>query len=304
MHKPWQKTLIWCSLCLLNLLLTILLPTIGSGIVHASSRADSVQRRDRQENAASSQIADLRNEALTLQQRLLQQATTWSNQHTYYNSYDNKTYNLGYEYQAIVSYPTQDLLAHASTVAAYQYIVGQLNGWQADFAAYTANFSDSTPYDQVHTTDLQLMRRNGEMSAQVVVISLAEQAMRVYQNGKLLKAFLVVTGMPGHPSLPGNWWVERKETNATFLSGKQPGQDGYYPPTPVAYALQYHGAGYYIHQSWWRGQYGPYNQFPHLDPKGTPFAYEGSHGCVNMSTPDVTWLYNFAKVGTTRIIIY
>lgn len=254
--------------------------------------------------AASSSLADLRAEALSLRQQLWREATDWSNQHAYYDRYDGKTYNLGYEYQAIAYYPTQNLLASASSVADYLYIIDQLNGWQADFAAYTENFNDQTPYYQAHATDLQLLRQNSEMAAQVVVISLAEQAMRVYQNGTLLKAFLVVTGMPGHASLPGNWWIEDKVTDTTFISGRQPGEPGYYPPTPIAYALLYHSAGYFIHQSWWRGQYGAYNQFPHFDPYGTSFAYEGSHGCINLSTADVAWLYSFAQVSTTRVIIY
>ena len=281
-----------------------MLLSIGTGVTYASVRVPASTTGGARSLAASSQFADLRGEALSLQQQLWQEATAWSNQHTYYDSYDGKTYNLGYEYQAIAYYPTQNLLDSASTIADYQYIIGQLHGWLADFAAYTANFATQTPYNQVHATDLQLLRQDSAMSAQVVVISLSEQAIRVYQNGTLLKAFQVVTGMPGHASLPGNWWIENKVTNTTFLSGKQPGQPGYYPPTPVAYALQYHSAGYFIHQSWWRGQYGPGNQFPHFDPNGTSFAYEGSHGCINVSTADITWLYNFVQVNTTRVIVY
>lgn len=249
-------------------------------------------------------IPALKAEALDLQQQLLQKATAWSSQHSYHDSYDGQTYNLGYEYEAIAYYPTQNLLNSARTVADYQYIVEQLQGWLADFAAYTANFSDATPYNQVHATDTRLLQRNSATSGKVVVISLFEQAMRIYQDGKLIKAFQVVTGMPGHASLPGSWQIESKETNTTFTSGKQPGEEGYYPPTPIAFAMQYHSAGYFIHQSWWRGQYGPYNQFPHMDPWGTSFAYEGSHGCINMSTSDVAWLYNFAQVNTTRVIVY
>ena len=253
---------------------------------------------------STSQIPALKSEALNLQQQLEQQAAAWSSQHTYYDSYDGKTYNLGYEYQAIVNYPAQYLLDTAQSVADYQYAIGQLQGWLADFAAYTTNFNDTTPYNQVHTTDLQRMQQESATAGQTIVISLSEQAMRVYQDGKLVNAFQIVTGMPGHASLPGNWWIESKVTNTTFTSGKQPGQEGYYPPTPIALAMQYHSDGYFIHQSWWRSQYGPHNQFPHMDSGGTPFAYEGSHGCINMSTADVTWLYNFAQVNTTRVIVY
>ncbi len=250
------------------------------------------------------QIPALKTEALSLQQQLEQRATAWSSQHIYFDSYDGKTYNLGYEYQAVAQYPTQNLLDSAKSVADYQCIVGQLQGWLADFAAYTTNFTDPTPYNQIHTTDLQRMQQEGATTGQTIVVSLAEQAMRVYQDGKLVNAFQIVTGMPGHASLPGNWWIESKLTNTTFTSGKQPGQQGYYPPTPIALAMQYHSAGYFIHQSWWRSQYGPNNQFPHLDSAGTSFAYEGSHGCINMSTTDVTWLYAFAQVNSTRVLVY
>ena len=304
MRRPLQKTLKWCSPFCLSLLLACTLNSFGSGTAHASTRVPPAATVSTRAAGTASQLANLRGEALSLQQQLWQEATAWSNGHTYYDSYDGKTYNLGYEYQQIAYYPTQNLLASASTVADYQYVIGQLNGWLADFSAYTQNFSNKTPYTQVHVTDLQLLRQNGDMSASVIVISLGEQAMRVYQNGKLVKAFQVVTGMPGHASLPGNWWIEAKATNTTFLSGKKPGQPGYYPPTPVAYALQYHSSGYFIHQSWWRGQYGPNNQFPHYDPHGTPFGYEGSHGCVNMSTANVAWLYSFAHVNTTKVIVY
>jgi hypothetical protein len=145
-------------------------------VANASARAPQARTDD---------ISALRVEALNLQQQLYQEATTWSGAHTYYDSYDGKTYNLGYEYQAIAYYPTQNLLNSAQSVADYQYIIGQLNGWLADFNAYTTNFSDPTHYNQVHATDQQLMQQNGEMAGQTIVISLAEQAMRVYQDSKL-----------------------------------------------------------------------------------------------------------------------
>ena len=250
------------------------------------------------------QLPALQAEATGLQQKLTQQANNWANKHTYYDSYDGVTYNLGYEYQAIVNYPTQGLIDSSQTVADYQYAIGQLNNWLANFQAYQKDFSDKTPYNQVHQTDTQLMQKYGDTSGKVIVVSLAEQAMRVYQDGKLVNSFQVVTGMPNHPSLPGTWWIETRQTDIKFTSGKQPGQEGYYPPTPIAYALLYHSGGYFIHEAWWRTMYGPDMQFPHLDPGGTSFAYQGSHGCVNMSTADVQWVYNFATVDTTKLIIY
>ncbi|MGH2481298.1 MAG: L,D-transpeptidase, partial [Ktedonobacteraceae bacterium] len=208
-----------------------------STAMHALARASQSAAA---KHISTIQIPALKSEALSLQQQLEQQAATWSSQHTYYDSYDGKTYNLGYEYQAIVNYPAQYLLDNAQSVADYQYAIGQFQGWLADFAAYTTNFNDSTPYNQVHATDLQRMQQESATTGQTIVISLSEQAMRVYQDGKLVNAVQIVTGMPGHASLPGNWWIESKVTNTTFTSGKQPGQEGYYPPTPIALAMQYH----------------------------------------------------------------
>lgn len=249
-------------------------------------------------------IPALKAEIAGLQKQLSQAAEVWGNKHAYHDSYDGVTYQLGYEYQNVVYYPMQGLLDKAETVADYQYIIEQLHVWLANFDAYKANFSDKTPYDQVHKTDQQLLSRYGYTSGKVLVVSFSEQAMRVYQDGKLVNAFQVVTGMPSHPSLPGTWWIETRETNIEFTSGKQPDEDGYYPPTPIAYAMRYHSDGYYIHESWWRSLYGPGNQFPHNDPNGSGFAFAGSHGCVNMSTETVAWVYNFVDLDSTKIIMY
>jgi len=247
----------------------------------------------------------MKTEATALQQQLQQGATQWSQQHTYYDDFNQTTYNLGYEYGVDgISSWAQQQIDNSQTLADYQQTIENLHMWLSNFQAYKADFVDKTPYNQVHQTDTQLLQHNGYTSGKVIVISLAEEAMRVYQDGQLVNAFQVVTGMPQHPSLPGIWWVESRQTNITFTSGKQPGQEGYYPPTPIAYALQYHSGGYFVHQSWWRTEYGPNKQFPHIDVNGTPFAYEGSHGCVNMSTSDVQWVYNFASTLSTKIVIY
>ena len=251
------------------------------------------------------QIPTMKAEATSLQQQLQQGATQWGQQHTYYDSYNQTTYKLGYEYGADgISGWAQQQIDSSQTVADYQQTIENLQMWLTNFQAYKADFVDKTPYNQVHQTDTRLLQHYGYTSGKVIVVSLAEETIRVYQDNHLVNTFQVVTGMPQHPSLPGTWWVENRQTNIQFTSGKQPGQDGYYPPTPIAYALQYHSGGYFIHQSWWRSEYGPNKQFPHIDYNGTSFAYEGSHGCVNVSTPNIQWLYNFATTGTTKIVIY
>ncbi len=152
----------------------------------------------------------MKTEATALQQQLQQGATQWSQQHTYYDDFNQTTYNLGYEYGVDgISSWAQQQIDNSQTLADYQQTIENLHMWLSNFQAYKADFVDKTPYNQVHQTDTQ-----------------------------------------------------------------------------------------------WRTEYGPNKQFPHIDVNGTPFAYEGSHGCVNMSTSDVQWVYNFASTLSTKIVIY
>lgn len=257
------------------------------------------------QHLAAIQFPTLKVEAPALRQKLIAEAKAWGTTHTYHDSYNGVTYQMAYEYGANgIASNALYLLNTARTQADYQYLVDQENIWLANFQAYQTNVDDKTPYNQVHQTDTQLIQQYGYASGKVIVVSLSEQAMRVYQDGQLVKSFLVVTGMPAHPSLPGTWWVQSQQRNVPFNSGVKPGQEGYYPPLIIGYAMQYHSNGYFLHQSWWRHKYGPYLQFPHLDPGGTSGAQIGTHGCVNMSTPDVQWLFSFAQVNSTKIIIY
>ena len=253
---------------------------------------------------AAIQLPAMKAESMHLQQQLQQEVAAWGKQHVYHNAYDNKNYPLGYEYGPDgMGGWVQDELSSAQTLADYQQAVEDINMYLTNFQAMMTNSSDKTPYNQIHQTDTQLIQHYGKTGKRVVVISLEEQAMRVYDNGKLVKSFLVTTGRPTKPSLPGVWWVEGKLSPTVFKSGEPPSSPDYYPPTPINFAMQYHSQGYFLHDSWWRVNYGPGTNYPHADDSGDPFSAQGSHGCVNMSKADAGWLYGFVKV-YTPIIMY
>lgn len=253
---------------------------------------------------AAIQMPAMKTEGLNLQQKLNQQVTSWGQQHTYHNAYDNTTYPLGYEYASNgIGGWVQDDLSSAKNVADYQQAIENLNMYQSNFQAYMTNSSDKTPYNQSHNTDLQLIQQNGKMNSKAVIVSLSEQAMRVYNNGKLVNAFLVTTGRPDKPSIPGTWWVEGKQSPTVFKAGVPQSDPNWYPDTPINYAMQYHSGGYFLHDSWWRNDYGPGTNYPHADSSGDSFSSQGSHGCVNLSKDDAGWLYNFVEL-YTPIIIY
>lgn len=250
------------------------------------------------------QLPAMKTESQNLLQQLQQQAASWSQQHQYYNAFDNTNYPLGFEYGPNgVGGWTKDEVNSAQTVADYQQAIEDINMYLTNFQAMTTNSSDKTPYNQEHQTDIQLMQRYGKMNNKVIVVSLEEQAVRVYDSGKLVNAFLATTGRPERPSIPGVWWVEGKLSPTVFKSGVPPSSPYYYPDTPINYAIQYHSQGYFIHDSWWRADYGPGTNYPHADSSGNPFAAQGSHGCVNLSEANAAWLYSFVKLYTS-IIVY
>jgi len=249
-------------------------------------------------------IPALKAEVTSLHRWLAQQVTAWEQSHTYHDTYNGTTYGLGYEYGSNgVEGIIQDELASAKTPSDYQQAIEDVNMFLQNFQAYKANAEDKTPWNQVHQTDLQLLHSYRLLEQKVVVISLSEQALRVYNHGRLVKAFQVTTGRPEKPSLPGAWSVESKQAPTIFKSDEPKGSPYWYPDTPINYAMLYHSGGYFLHDSWWRDNYGFGTQFPHVDSSGDSFSFDGSHGCVNISTPNAAWLYNFVDV-STRVIIY
>jgi hypothetical protein len=276
--------------------------------LHAAQNDTAYQKALHTLNAhvAAIQIPALKTEANSLFQQLQQDAANFGKQHTYYDSYNNTTYPLGYQYGsngATGPLWLQGELNSAQTLSDYQQAIEDLNMDLTNFQAMVADYNDKTPYNQVHQTDLQLLQHYGYMNTKVVVVSLAEQAVRVYDNGKLVRAFLVTTGQPDLPTPPGTWWVEGKKSPTEFKSTAPQNSPEWYPPTPINFAMQFHSNGYFLHDSWWRTQYGPGTNFPHIDPGGTQYSIHGSHGCVNMSEADAQWLYNFVQV-YTHVLIY
>lgn len=254
-------------------------------------------------HVGSIKIPAMKAESQSLQKQLQQQVASWGQQHQYHDDYNNTNYPLGFEYGPTgIGAWVQQELDTAQTMADYQQAVEDLNMYLANFQAMTTGANDKTPYNQVHQTDIQLMQHYGFMHKKVVVVSLYEQAMRVYQDGQLVNAFLVTTGRPDKPSPPGTWWVEGKKSPTVFKADVPKTSPYWYPDTPINYAMQYHSDGYFLHDSWWRSDYGPGTNFPHQDSSGDPFSAQGSHGCVNLSKDNAAWLYNFVQLYTTVLV--
>ncbi len=256
---------------------------------------------------ASIQLPLAQGQANYLLKQFHQEVTNWGRTHQYHDPYDGGAYNLDYEYdmQGIGS-DADAAVQSAQTLDDYNSAIDLLNSDFLHLHAMEADYSDNTLWYHQHATDVSLMEHYGvwgPTGGQVLVVSLIEQTLRYYNNGKLVRAFQVVTGQYLKPSPPGFWSIFLREHPTEFKSSEPPGSAFWYPPTPIQYAMEYHSGGYFFHDSWWRGIYGQGTNFPHSDPSGTTsFNGNGSHGCINMAPNDVAWLYSQIPWGTPVIV--
>lgn len=113
-----------------------------------------------------------------------------------------------------------------------------------------------------------------------VEVDLSEQKVYAYKGKRLLKTFIVSTGLPNTPTVVGEFRVYIK-----YVSQDMSGYGYYLPDVPY---VMYFYKDYALHGTYW------HNNF------GTPM----SHGCVNMRTSDAKWMYDFAKMGTLVVVHY
>ncbi len=108
----------------------------------------------------------------------------------------------------------------------------------------------------------------------LILVVLREQRVYVYEDGKLLKNVLVSTGLPGTPTVQGDFRIYLK-----YKSQLMSGQGYYLPGVPW---VMYFYRDYGLHGTYWHKNF------------GRPM----SHGCVNMPTDEAKWLYDWSEIGT------
>jgi hypothetical protein len=284
------------------------LTTDQASLANAKSISDYLKVSAQIDSDTNSiQFPLVQGQATYLLKQFHQEVSIWGNSHQYHDAYDGNAYNLDYEYdvQGIGS-DADAAVQYSQTIDDYQSAIDLINNDFLHLRAMEADYSDKTPWNQPHTTDINLMKHYnvyGSSSGQVLVVSLVEQTLRYYNNGKLVRSFLIVSGQYLRPSVPGFWSIILRQHPTQFKSTEPPGSAFWYPPTPIQYAMEYHAGGYFFHDSWWRADYGPGMNFPHSDSSGTTsFNDNGSHGCINMNPNDVQWLYPQIGWGTPVIV--
>jgi lipoprotein-anchoring transpeptidase ErfK/SrfK len=116
-------------------------------------------------------------------------------------------------------------------------------------------------------------------------VNQATHEMQVFDNGKLIKTFPVSTGRQVYPTMDGvHIAIEKSQVvqmdSATV--GIPKGSPGYYNET-VYWDVRISDGGEFVHAAPWSvGEQGHINV---------------SHGCVNLSTENAEWFYNWALNG-------
>ena len=115
-----------------------------------------------------------------------------------------------------------------------------------------------------------------------IVINIEEQKLRYYVKGKVVFETDIVSGQNGRTP-KGTYSILNKARNVTLV-----GEDY---ETVVRYWMPFIGRNYGIHDASWRSRFG-----------GTIYKYNGSHGCVNVSSKAAAQLYDMVEIGTPVII--
>lgn len=115
-------------------------------------------------------------------------------------------------------------------------------------------------------------------------VNLSTQTLVAFEGDVPVFETLVSSGLPQWPTVTGQYRTYMKYESQT-MNGYLLGYDYYLPDVPY---VMYFYEDYAIHGTYWHSNF------------GTPM----SHGCVNVSTPDAGWLFNWAPVGTVVNVTY
>lgn len=245
-------------------------------------------------------------ESWYLIKKLDRDANAWGQAHLYHDKFDGKNYIVDSGYtMAGIGYWLQRENGWSYTTADYQSVVNDDLNEFFNFQMFQLDYADKSPSNQPRQADLLMMQHYPSLKhGTVIMVAMAEQYLRFYVDGKLVNSFPITGGRVERPTLPGVWTTQDRKSPDEFKSDDPPGSPFWYPPTPIHYAILYHWGGFFVHDAWWRADYGWGTQFPHYDSGGDEsFAGNGSHGCVNVREDRAAWLWAHTD-WNTQIVIY
>ncbi|MCW1929966.1 MAG: L,D-transpeptidase [Candidatus Kerfeldbacteria bacterium] len=129
---------------------------------------------------------------------------------------------------------------------------------------------------------VQTQRGDLSKGSKYVVTDLSEQTTTLWEDGYILKQFLISSGAGGRPTPTGETKISYKKALINY-DGAMFGESYHFANTP--WNTMFRSGGYFFHTAYW------HNNF------GNPM----SHGCINMREPDAHFLYDWTEMGTVVI---
>lgn len=120
----------------------------------------------------------------------------------------------------------------------------------------------------------------GVESDRWIEINLFQQTIAVYENGQLVYASLVTSGVAPLYTRPGLFQIFEKKELETMQGATAEDRSDFYYLQDVPWTMYFDEARA-LHAAYWR----------------TYFGYPASHGCVNLSPTDANWLFHWAEEG-------
>lgn len=119
-----------------------------------------------------------------------------------------------------------------------------------------------------------------------IEVNTTTKRMYAYDQGQLVRSFLISAGAPRTPTVTGSFAIYAKYRSQD-MSGENVDGSSYFQPAVPYVNYFYHD--YAIHGNYWR----PASYFGNIN---------SSHGCVGIPVSDGAWIYSWAPVGTPVII--
>lgn len=130
----------------------------------------------------------------------------------------------------------------------------------------------------------EYLRKQGKIGKTYVEVSISQQHIWVYKNGKCIMDSGVVTGTKGKHDTPKGLYYISECIPGKYLVG-----DGYKTWVNKWMRLTNQGVG--LHDATWRSTFG-----------GSIYTYSGSHGCINLPSSFASELFKVAYTGMPAII--
>jgi hypothetical protein len=120
----------------------------------------------------------------------------------------------------------------------------------------------------------------GVTNGRWIEVNLYEQVISVYDQGKMVFATLISTGVEPFYTQPGTFQIYKKIENEYMTGAFESDRSDYYYLEEVPF-IMYYDQSRALHGAYWNTFYG----------------YQRSHGCVNLSVGDAHWLYDWSNEG-------